>query len=371
MINRHNYEEFFLLYVDGELETAQRAAVEEFIQQNPDLAEELIMLQETVLLPEDLSFNHKEFLYRAETGITKANFEEYFLLSVDNELAKEDEAKVEKFVLQHPELQDAFTLLQSTKLLVEIIPYPNKEELYRSEMQRRIIPFGWLKMSSAAAIIFIVAATWMLQGDKILPGNEIVTNQPAKNVIPEKQSLAKQQVVPKSTDQLAVVEEIQPGSKPRTQISEKSLGVKSSIKGFSKTNAVAQVGKVAVIDPAEEKQQKLLPPTEEMTAALIKNKAGTGSTSTDVADRTSGVDNNSLVAANNSIQPQPGVKATVYKEFEEDEESKSIYIGSAEINRNKLKSIFKKASSLFERKDKNNDDENRTISIASFQFKTK
>ena len=39
MINRHNYEEFFLLYVDGELETAQRATVEKFIEQNPDLIE--------------------------------------------------------------------------------------------------------------------------------------------------------------------------------------------------------------------------------------------------------------------------------------------------------------------------------------------
>ena len=39
-INRHNYEEFFLMYVDNELSEAQRAAVEAFAKNNTDLEEE-------------------------------------------------------------------------------------------------------------------------------------------------------------------------------------------------------------------------------------------------------------------------------------------------------------------------------------------
>ncbi len=46
IINRHNYEEFFLLYIDNELDGGQQTAVEKFVEQNPDLGKELEMLKQ-------------------------------------------------------------------------------------------------------------------------------------------------------------------------------------------------------------------------------------------------------------------------------------------------------------------------------------
>ena len=47
-IDRNNYEEYFLMYVDNELTPVQRLAVEEFISNHPDLKEELEILSATV-----------------------------------------------------------------------------------------------------------------------------------------------------------------------------------------------------------------------------------------------------------------------------------------------------------------------------------
>ena len=62
-INRYNYEEFFLLYIDNELDAEQRKVVEQFVQENADLSVELNMLMQTRSLPEhEIIFTHKENL---------------------------------------------------------------------------------------------------------------------------------------------------------------------------------------------------------------------------------------------------------------------------------------------------------------------
>lgn len=65
-INRNNYEEFFLLYTDNELPAGDRKAVEEFVRLHPDLKEELDILMETILIPQEIVFENKEELYKEE-----------------------------------------------------------------------------------------------------------------------------------------------------------------------------------------------------------------------------------------------------------------------------------------------------------------
>lgn len=65
-INTTNYEAFFLLYIDNELTATQKAAVEAFVQENPNYQKEFTLLQKTVLEVDSFEYEDKALLYRFE-----------------------------------------------------------------------------------------------------------------------------------------------------------------------------------------------------------------------------------------------------------------------------------------------------------------
>ena len=67
MINKNNYETFFLSYIDNELNAAERAAVEAFVLTEPKYAEELALFEKTKIQApsiEHIEMEDKIFLYR-------------------------------------------------------------------------------------------------------------------------------------------------------------------------------------------------------------------------------------------------------------------------------------------------------------------
>lgn len=179
-INRHNYEEYFLLYTDGELSPELQQEVEQFVAQHADLAAELQMLLDTKLpADESLLFFDKESLLKPiGESINTGNYEEKFLLYVDNELSETAKAETETFVLQHPELQETFTQIKQTKLEPEVIPHPDKASLYRKEEEEEkpVIFMRWTRMIAIAAIFMgLAVGVWNLMSGKSVT-DDAITN---------------------------------------------------------------------------------------------------------------------------------------------------------------------------------------------------
>jgi len=198
-INRHNYEEFFILYMDKELSSEDRRMVEDFVQHHPDLKEELELLMQYKLVPDELVvFENKETLIKGDAIINVANYEEYFLSYIDDELTTAQKAAVEKFVADNPVAAKELTLLQKSKLQPEDIVFANKESLYRREEKIRRLPVKWLRAAAAVLILALGLTTFLVLNKKSAtevgpivktPGTE--QNNPVVNTVeqPSKETL--------------------------------------------------------------------------------------------------------------------------------------------------------------------------------------
>lgn len=65
-INIHNYEPYFLSYIDNELSVAEKKEVELFLLEYPNYAAEMALLKQAILLPEEIIYEDKALLYRHE-----------------------------------------------------------------------------------------------------------------------------------------------------------------------------------------------------------------------------------------------------------------------------------------------------------------
>jgi hypothetical protein len=187
-INRHNYEEFFLLYVDNELSSEDRRMVEEFVQLHPDLKEELELLSQFKFTPDsDIVFENKEELLKVnqpagqvdgETTVSFHNYEELLLSYIDNELTAQQRTEAEQFVNANPAAKKELELLKQTKLQPETIVFTNKELLYRKEEKVRSLPVRWWRAAAAILILALGLTTALVLTNKSTDGEEPVAKNP-------------------------------------------------------------------------------------------------------------------------------------------------------------------------------------------------
>jgi hypothetical protein len=353
-INQHNYEEFFLLYVDGELSATDKLAVEQFVQANPGLAIELEMLQQVQLADESIVFGDKNSLFRNEaTEIGLNNYEEQFLLYVDNELNAVEKEKVETFVLQHPAVQDSFTLLKKTKLEAEQVLFPDKQSLYRKEEKERpVFYMRWQRIAVAAAILGFAVLTWTL-----LPDTKNAQQNIAGLVRPLTPATGKQTNTTNNNNTAPATLE-QPAqniaSVTNTVIPDNTITTETTA---TVNNNPAEIN--TVIAKNEPPVTASVVTTRE---DIISTQASGGfdtkarSHTTSISGDNASVETAFAVKNNNPANDAAPVHAAVYKELDTDNEEKSLLLGSFEINKDKLRGFFRKAGSLFRSKSKTEDD---------------
>ncbi len=174
-INISNYELFVIDYLDGNLNANELASFILFLEENPDIKNEVYDIKGISLKDENIVYTEKSKLKKnpiiAVNGINEANYEDYFIASFENDLTSAQKKKLFNFVNKNSQLVAEYELSKKIKLVPDdSIKYYNKSSL---KHEKRISPFWY---SSAAAILLLLSSLWFFNYQKTeIPVKEILS----------------------------------------------------------------------------------------------------------------------------------------------------------------------------------------------------
>ncbi|HEX6180821.1 MAG TPA: hypothetical protein VFZ47_06205 [Chitinophagaceae bacterium] len=336
-INRYNYEEFFLLYVDNELTKEERADVETFVQENPDLEEELLMLKQSSLRPDlNIKFPGKSSLIKAEAAgmVNDTNYEEFFLLYVDNELETVVRKEVEQFAATKPQYQQELNLLMEATLQPEAaVVFPDKSLLYKKEEDRKPVIIMWVRVAAIAAMLLVALGIFWISNRTATPGTGVAVKENKNNQAPvTKQDPQTINNVEAQDDKLATNREEPVNDQQLTGNDKENRKVKIELKK-NEDREIDNIAYKPEYQPVDQTIETLTTP-EARTIARVddtKNNISTGEVNN--ASRT----NTLKIVAAAYIPPAEMI------------EDDNVYIANTAVDKSKLRGIFRRVSRVFEK----------------------
>lgn len=307
--------------------------------------------------------------------ITRDNYEEFFLLYVDNELSATDRQLVERFVADNPDLGEEWeSLLQcrmepgqfifpgKEELIKEeenpwpekifepdlSIICPGKESLYRKEKDRRIVLYPWWRIAAAALVLIAAGGYFFLPVKKQDQRLAIDVSKKEKKDTPP--------VTPATTAALYPTENTE---KKKQEV--KPAPMRVTIK--KKEDPVV----ARVVEPTALPQQVTRP--EEHSIAAVD------------PDPTEIARPEKIIVA--AIKPVTAPEEIISKENSSfatqallnnattANDDNNYGAEPASQKKNKLRGIFRRASRVFEKTADRDDDGQRKVLIGTFQFALK
>jgi anti-sigma factor RsiW len=348
-ISRHNYEEYFILYMDNELAPAERRMVEDFVQLHPDLKEELELLQQFKLTPDtNIVFAGKEELLKGKevSIVNLSNYEEYLLLYTDHELNPAQKAAVEQFASENLAVQKELDLLRFTRLQPESIEFPDKASLYRREEKVRALPVRWWRAAAAILILALgLSAVWMIsrQSDEAAVAGATPGKEQIKSPAPIRPENSKEELaVTKDTTESLQLQESKLATNSIDNIPADQK-VKQSVQTANKEPLPDKMDALANRQPDNRSNNlpqpvnnpNIVTPNEIAVKPVLVNNNPKGIlTKTDVTNNTG-----------SSPDIKPGIDFAVAKQPETE-----IETDGNDGKKNKLRGFFRKVTRTFEKR---------------------
>jgi hypothetical protein len=156
-----NYEEWIIDWLDGNLNDIQVGEVLQFLEEHPELKEELGEIELFRLKPTEDRFTGKTGLQKSGDDLTESQFEYLCAASIENDLSDDQLNELAQITAHNDERKKTLVLMGKTKLKPTDVVYPDKKDLYRRPVLQNALGFSLIGLSAAAviAIAFILYFT--------------------------------------------------------------------------------------------------------------------------------------------------------------------------------------------------------------------
>ena len=341
-ITQHNYEHYFLMYIDNELSGEEMAAVNDFIMQYPNYANKLEALQQLKICPDTLIYENKFSLYKLSEQ------DEQSITYLDNEMTSEEKASFENKLSANTSLQSTVKQWQATFITppttIEIAPN-FKNSLYKKSAQIKPLwaTVTFKRWASVAAILVVVI------GYNLFNAENKQEKPSFTNINGVKTELNKTAVIEinKGTDINATKKSIALNKIKKetllpivnTNAQAQNENANSNLNSLNNTAYAASNNDVAITLLAKE---DINTKTINETAALPMEISPT--TISNINEEAK----NNMGTIITPIQVQ-------YSNIDTDEEERSINIANLEIDGAKFRELSRKITTLFKRNKPEND----------------
>lgn len=340
-INQHNYEHYFLMYIDNELSAAERAAVSDFIVQYPNYANKLEALQQIKLSPANIIYENKFSLYKLSEQ------DEQCIAYLENEMASKEKEIFENKLFTDIYLQSnvrqwqACFLTKPTNIEID----PNfKNSLYKKSAQVKPLwaTTSFKRWASVAAILVVVIGFSLFKVEnkqeapsftningvktELNKATDIDINNGA-DINPTKSSIVLNKI--KKGTLLPII---------NTNVQDQNKKINSNLNSLVNKNIAA---------PNNDVGMELVP----KAAIDTKTMNETATLSKDIFQISISNVNEETKNNNEAITPTQ----VQYSNIDTEEEERSIYIANLEIDGAKFREISRKIATLFKRYKPEND----------------
>jgi len=165
-INKENYEQFFLDYLEGNLSPEEKQELADFIIAHPELRSLLDDFDGTPIPPDRITYLKKERLKKNihnSVHINEGNAEAWMIASIEGNLNATEAFELSEFISKNPVFERELELYRKTRIVPdETITFPLKSSLKKKAPYILLKRSGWISALVAAVIILFFGIRFFL-----------------------------------------------------------------------------------------------------------------------------------------------------------------------------------------------------------------